>query len=68
MGFSRQESWNGLPFPSPKSLPDPGIKPVSPALAGEFFTAELRGKYVFNAVYLHIMYNNIYNNSNRYIA
>ena len=32
MGFSRQEYWSGLPFPSPGDLPDPGIKPVSPAL------------------------------------
>ena len=40
MGFSRQEYWSGLPFPSPKDLPDPRIKPSSPALAGGFFTAE----------------------------
>ena len=32
MGFSRQEYWSGLPFPSPGDLPDPGIKPGSPAL------------------------------------
>ena len=32
MGFSRQEYWRGLPFPSPGDLPDPGIKPKSPAL------------------------------------
>ena len=32
MGFSRQESWSGLPFPSPGDLPDPGIEPGSPAL------------------------------------
>ena len=41
MGFSRQEYWSGLPFPSPGYLPDPGIKPaslMSPALAGGFFT------------------------------
>ena len=31
MGFSRQESWSGLPCPPPGDLPDPGIKPVSPA-------------------------------------
>ena len=40
MGFSRQEYWSGLPFPSPGDLPNPGIKPaspVSPALAGGFF-------------------------------
>ena len=44
MGFPRQEYWNGLPFPSPGDLPDPGIEPVSPALAGRFFTAEPPGK------------------------
>ena len=41
MGFSGQEYWNGLPFPSPRDLPDPGVEPAfltSPALAGEFFT------------------------------
>ena len=32
MGFSRQLSWSGLPFPSPEDLPNPGIKPGSPAL------------------------------------
>ena len=32
MGFSRQEYWSGLPFPSPGDLPDPGIEPWSPAL------------------------------------
>ena len=40
MGFPRQEYWSGLPFPSPGDLPDPGIKPMSPALAGGFFTVE----------------------------
>ena len=38
MGFVRQEYWSGLPFPSLKDLPNPGIEPVSPALAGGFFT------------------------------
>ena len=41
MGFSRQEYWSGLPYPPPRNLPDPGIKPaslISPALAGRFFT------------------------------
>ena len=41
MGFSRQEYWGGLPCPPPGDLPDPGIEPVfpvSPALAGKFFT------------------------------
>ena len=41
MGFSRQEYWSGLPFPSPGDLPHLGIEPVSlksPALAGGLFT------------------------------
>ena len=44
MGSSRQDYWQGLPFPSPGELPDPGIKPMSPALAGRFFTTELLGE------------------------
>ena len=41
MGFSKQEYWSGLPFPSPGDLPNPGIvEPESLALAGSFFTAE----------------------------
>ena len=48
MEFSRQECWNGLPFPPPGDLPDPGIEavspPTSPALAGRFFTTEPPGK------------------------
>ena len=42
VGFSRQEYWNGLPFPSPGHLPHPGMQPVSltsPALAGGFLTS-----------------------------
>ena len=42
--FSRQEYWSGLPFPSPGDLPNPGIEPMSSALAGGFFTAEPAGK------------------------
>ena len=42
--FYRQENWSGLPFPSPVDRPHPGIKLVSPALAGWFFTTELPGK------------------------
>ena len=38
MGFSSQEYWNGLPFPSPQNLPDSAIEPASFALAGGFFT------------------------------
>jgi len=43
MGFPRQEFWNGLLFPSPRDLPDPGIKHTS-ALASEFLIAEPPGK------------------------
>ena len=45
MGFSRQDSWSGLPFPSPGDLPDPGIEPTalaSPALAGRYFTTVMQ--------------------------
>ena len=49
MEFSRQEYWNGLPFPSPGDLPDPGIEPLSlesPALAGMFFIAEIQPRWI----------------------
>ena len=42
MGFSRQEYWSGLPFPSPGDLPDPGIEPRSPALEADALTSELK--------------------------
>ena len=41
MGFSRQEYWSGLPFPSLGDLPDPGIKPGSPALQADSLLTEL---------------------------
>ena len=44
MGFPRQEYWSGLPFPSPGDLPNPGIKPMSPALQADSSSAELGGK------------------------
>ena len=47
MGFSRQESWSGLPCPPPRALPDPGVKaafPTFPALAGRFFTTSTTWK------------------------
>ena len=47
MGFSRQESWSGLPCPPPGDHPRPGTEPaslMSPALAGRFFTTRARGK------------------------
>ena len=44
MGFSRQEYWTGVPFPSPEDLPDPGIEPGSPALQADALTSEPPGK------------------------
>jgi len=44
MGFSRQEYWSGLPFPSPGDLPDPGIESRSPALKADSLPTELQGK------------------------
>ena len=44
MGFPGQEYWSGLPFPSPGDLPDPGIKPASPALQAEALLSEIPGK------------------------
>ena len=40
MGFPRQEYWDGLPFSPPGDVPDAGIKPMSPALEGGFFTSK----------------------------
>ena len=44
MGFSRQEYWGGLPFPSPGDLPNPGIEPGSPAFQADALTSEPPGK------------------------
>ena len=44
MGFSRQEYWNGLPFPSPGDLPNPAIKPRSPALQADALPSEPPGQ------------------------
>ena len=46
MGFSRQEDWNGLPFPSPGDLPDPGIEPGSPAFQADALTLSHQGSPV----------------------
>ena len=47
MGFSRQEYWSELPFPSQRDLPDPGIKPGSPALQVDSLPSEPLGKHEF---------------------
>ena len=53
MGFLRQKHYSGLPFPTPGDLPDPGIEPTSPALAGGFFTSEPLGKPITTCTVLH---------------
>ena len=52
MGFSRQEHWSGLSFPSPGDLPDPEIEPTSPALADGFFTTEPPGKPAVRCIHI----------------
>ena len=61
MGFSRQECWSGLPFPSPGDVPYPGIELAfftSPALAGGFFTTSVtwEGTYYTSIVFPVVMY------------
>ena len=55
LGFSRQEYWSGLPFPSPGNLPSPGIEPRSPTLQADSLLSESSGKpkalQQFNFVY-----------------
>ena len=51
MGFSRQEYWSGLPFPSPGGLPNPGIKPRSPALQADSLPSEPPGKSIYVYVF-----------------
>ena len=46
MGFSRQEYWSGLPFPSSGDLPNPGIEPVFPTLQADSLPSEPPGKLV----------------------
>ena len=48
MGFPKQEYWSGLSCPPPAYLSNPGIEPLSPALAGRFFTTEPPGKPLQN--------------------
>ena len=47
MGFSRQEYWSGLPFPSPGDLPDPGIEPRASALQADSLLSDPPGKPLF---------------------
>ena len=63
MEFSRQEYWSGLPFPTPGNLPNPGMEPMFPSLAGRFFSTVTPGKPIHNVyVYQNIVLKfNIYN-------
>ena len=53
MGFSRQEYWSGLPFPSPGDLPLPGIKPVSPAWQADSLLLSHQGSPPFLGLVLN---------------
>ena len=71
MGFSSQEYWSGLPCPPPGDLPDPGIKPVSPALQADSLLSDPWGKPIYH-VYCSIIYNSqdvetIHTSNNRWI-
>ena len=50
-GIVRQEYWSGLPFPSPGYLPDPGIKPGSPALQADFLPSKPPGN-IHDVIYV----------------
>ena len=52
MGFSRQECWSGLPFPSPGDLPNPGIEPGSPSLQADALPSEPPEKPANRNIYL----------------
>ena len=63
MGFTRQESWGGWPFPSPGDLPNPGIEPGSPALQADTLPTEYQGsptcpeswvKVLFHCIYIYL--------------
>ena len=57
MGFSRQEYWSGLPFPSPGDLPDPGIEPRFPTFQADALTSEPPGKPLVSGILLKIYFN-----------
>ena len=55
MELSRQQYWNGLPFPPPWDLPNPGTEPMSPALVGGFFTTAPPGKPLLDHMELSLL-------------
>ena len=66
MGFSRQEYWSGLPFPSLQDLPNPGIEPGFPALEADALTSEPPGKPRSEREKYINVYIYIWNRENRY--
>ena len=54
MGFPKQAYWSGLLLPPPRDLPNPGVEPASPALAGRFFTTDPPGK-LHNGTLLRVL-------------
>ena len=63
VGFSKQECWDGLPFPSPRDLPNPGIKPRSPTLWIGSLLTESQGYNVLP----HIYYLNVWNLNDSFV-
>ena len=59
MGFSREEYWSGLPFPSPGDLPNPGIEPRSPALQADSLPTELNENNPYGDA-SHVKFTDIY--------
>ena len=60
MGFSRQEYWSGLPFPSPGDLPDSGTEPGSPTLEADALISEPPGKPKNTGVGCHSLFQEIF--------
>ena len=56
VGFSREEYWSGLPFPSLEDLPDSGIKPGSPTLQADPLPSELAGKPIFYHIWIYLVF------------
>ena len=63
MDFSRQEYWSGLPFSTPRDLPDPGVEPaslMSPALAGGFFTTSASWEAQLSKTWINYSFSLLY--------
>ena len=60
MGFSRQEYWSGLPFPSSGDPPNPGIKPASPALQADSLPLSQKGSPMSDLPHFKVIWNSLY--------